>query len=64
MTYETVATISQVASLLMFIAMFAAVVGYALWPRNGPRFEEAQRRALDLDTKKNAAKSNEEWGRM
>ena len=22
---------------------------YALWPDNGPRFEEAQRRALDLD---------------
>lgn len=64
MTYETVATISQITSLLMFIAMFAAVVAYALWPRNGPRFEAAQRRALDLDGKKNAANSNEEWGRM
>jgi cytochrome c oxidase cbb3-type subunit 4 len=51
MTYDTVATLSQVASLLMFIAMFAAVLVYALWPRNGPRFEEAQRRALDLDRK-------------
>ncbi len=51
MTYETVATLSQVTSLLMFIAMFLAVLGYALWPRNGPRFEEAQRRALDLDRK-------------
>jgi len=50
MTYETIATISQVASLLMFIAMFAAVLAYALWPRNGPRFERAQRRALDLHT--------------
>ena len=49
MTYETVATISQVTSLLMFIGMFAAVLGYALWPRNGPRFEAVQRRALDLD---------------
>jgi cytochrome c oxidase cbb3-type subunit 4 len=49
MTYETIATISQVTSLLMFIAMFAAVLAYALWPRNGPRFERAQRRALDLD---------------
>jgi cytochrome c oxidase cbb3-type subunit 4 len=48
MTYETIATISQVTSLLMFIAMFAAVLAYALWPRNGPRFEAAQRRALDL----------------
>ena len=49
MTYETIATISQVTSLLMFIAMFAGVLVYALWPQNGPRFEEAQRRALDLD---------------
>jgi len=48
MTYEIVATISQVASLLMFIGMFAGVLAYALWPRNGPRFDEVQRRALDL----------------
>ena len=48
MTYDTVATISQVTSLLMFIAMFAGVLVYALWPKNGPRFEEAQKRALDL----------------
>jgi cytochrome c oxidase cbb3-type subunit 4 len=54
MTYETVATLSQVASLLMFIVMFLAVVAYALWPRNGPRFERAQRRALDLDLKPTA----------
>jgi len=54
MTYETVATLSQVASLLMFIGMFLAVVAYALWPKNGPRFERAQRRALDLDRKSTA----------
>ena len=48
MTYDTVATLSQVISLLMFIAMFAGVVAFALWPGNKPRFEEAQRRALDL----------------
>ena len=48
MTYETIAAISQVTSLLMFIAMFAAVLAYALWPKNGARFEAAQRRALDL----------------
>ena len=35
----------------MFIAMFVAVLAYALWPKNGPRFEAAQRRALDLDRK-------------
>ena len=50
MTYDTVASISQVASLLMFAAMFLAVVAYALWPKNGARFERAQQRALDLET--------------
>jgi cytochrome c oxidase cbb3-type subunit IV len=49
MTYDTVATISQVTSLLMFIAMFVAVVAYAVWPRNRIKFEQAQRRALDID---------------
>ena len=49
MSYETVATFSQVTSLLMFIGMFLCVLLYALWPRNGARFETIQRRALDLD---------------
>lgn len=48
MTYDTVATWSQVASLLMFIGMSAAVVAYAFWPSNRDRFETDQRRALDL----------------
>ena len=50
MTYETIATWSQVASLLMFIAMFGAVLAFALWPKNKLRFDDAQGRALDLDT--------------
>ena len=49
MTYDVIATISQVTSLLMFIAMFAGVLVYALRPRNGARFDAAQRAALDLD---------------
>jgi len=52
MTYDVIATLSQVVSLLMFIAMFLAVVVYALWPGNKPRFEEAQRRALDLQERR------------
>ncbi|MEQ1647920.1 MAG: cbb3-type cytochrome c oxidase subunit 3 [Hyphomicrobiaceae bacterium] len=51
MTYETVATFSQVTSLLLFITMFAGVVVYALWPNNRGRFEQAQRTALDLDVR-------------
>jgi cytochrome c oxidase cbb3-type subunit 4 len=53
MSYDTVASFSQVTSLLMFVGMFLAVLAYALWPKNGPRFEEAQRRALDLDRRPN-----------
>lgn len=49
MSYDTIAQFSQVTSLLMFIVMFLGVLAYALWPKNGPRFEAAQRRALDLD---------------
>ena len=52
MTYETIATLSQVTSLLMFIAMFAR----RRWPmpcgrRTGRASSEAQRSALDLDRK-------------
>ncbi len=49
MTYDTVATFSQVASLLFFIAMFIGVIVYAFWPGNRQKFDEAQRKALDLD---------------
>lgn len=49
MSYETVATFSQVTSLLLFIAMFLGVLLFALWPSNGRRFEQAQQKALDLD---------------
>jgi cytochrome c oxidase cbb3-type subunit IV len=49
MTYATIATISQVTSLLLFIAMFAAVLVYALRPKNGKRFDAIQRRSLDLE---------------
>ncbi len=52
MTYNTIASFSQVTSLLMFIAMFAAVLVYALRPANQKRFETIQRRSLDLDQAK------------
>lgn len=48
MRYDTIAQMSQVASLLLFVALFVAVVIYAFWPKNRQRFEAAQRRALDL----------------
>jgi cytochrome c oxidase cbb3-type subunit 4 len=49
MGYEAVATVSQVLSLLLFLGLFLAVLVYALRPKNAKRFEDAQRRALDLE---------------
>lgn len=49
MTYDTVATFSQVTSLLFFFALFIGVVAYAFWPGNTRKFEDAQRKALGLD---------------
>ena len=51
MTYDTVATFSQVALLLIFfIALFIGVLIYAFWPGNRRRFDEAQRsRALGFE---------------
>jgi cbb3-type cytochrome oxidase subunit 3 len=49
MTYEIVAHFSQVTSLLIFVSMFVAAVGYVLIPKNKKRLEQAQRRALGLD---------------
>lgn len=49
MTYDSVATYSQVASLLFFIAMFIGVIVYVFWPGNRQKFDEVQRKALDLD---------------
>lgn len=62
MSYQTVASFSQVTSLLMFIGMFLAVLAYALWPSNGPRFDRIQREALDLDPKAPATNGKHDGG--
>jgi cytochrome c oxidase cbb3-type subunit IV len=49
-SYEFVAQLSQLTSLVMFIALFAAVVVYAFWPSNRRRFDAIQSQALDLST--------------
>ncbi len=54
MSYDTVATISQVSSLLFFIALFFAVLIYVFWPGNRRRFDDAQCRALGLNVKKSS----------
>lgn len=53
MTYDTVATVSQVASLLLFMALFVGVLVYVFWPGNREKFEKIQRDALDLGSDRN-----------
>lgn len=61
MSYETVATYSQVISLLLFIALFLAVLAYAYWPSNRDRLEQAQRQALDLGAKASGRDEKRGW---
>ena len=49
MSYEQVASITQVAALLFFIALFVGVVIYAFWPGNKKRFEEDAKIPLNKD---------------
>ena len=49
MTYEQVASITQVAALLLFVALFIGVLFYAFWPGNKKRFEQAARVPLEKD---------------
>ncbi len=49
MTYEQVASITQVGALVGFVALFVGVLVYAFWPGNKKRFEEAARLPLEKD---------------
>jgi cytochrome c oxidase cbb3-type subunit 4 len=49
MSYESVASISQVVALLFFIALFIGVLVYAFWPGNKKRFDEAAKLPLESD---------------
>jgi cytochrome c oxidase cbb3-type subunit IV len=57
MTYDTVATVSQVTTLLLFVSLFILVIGYALWPGNQAKFDKAASAALDTD--KNATNARD-----
>ena len=58
MTYEQVASITQVSALLLFIAMFLAVLIYTFWPGNKKRFERAARLPLEQDPDPDDEKDN------
>ena len=40
MSYEQVASFTQTAALVLFMAIFIGVVIYAFWPGNKKRFEK------------------------
>ena len=58
MTYEQVASITQVAALIFFIVLFAGVVVYAFWPGNKKRFEQAARLPLEKDPEPDGEKDD------
>ncbi len=58
MTYDQVASISQVAALLFFIVLFAGVVLYAFWPGNKRRFDEAAKLPLEDDPESDKEKDS------
>jgi cytochrome c oxidase cbb3-type subunit IV len=49
MQYDTIVQVSQIASLILFMALFAAAVLYAFWPGNQKGFDEAARLPLAKD---------------
>jgi cytochrome c oxidase cbb3-type subunit IV len=49
MTYEQVASITQVAALLFFVVLFVGVLIYAFWPGNEKAFEEDAKIPLEKD---------------
>jgi cytochrome c oxidase cbb3-type subunit 4 len=50
MTYDQVASVTQVLALLLFVALFIGVLIYAFWPGNKKRFEAAARLPLEKDS--------------
>lgn len=49
MNYDTLASFAQTWGLLYFVALFAGVLVYALWPRNQAKFDRAARLPLEED---------------
>lgn len=49
MTYETVARLSGISAMILFIALFIGVLAYTFWPGSRKRFSDAARIPLDTD---------------
>lgn len=48
-TYQSVAAFAQTWGLVYFVALFLAVLVYALWPSRQAAFDEAARMPLKED---------------
>ena len=49
MSYDAAAAFAQTWGLVYFVVIFAAVLVYALWPRNAPKFRDAAQIPLKED---------------
>ncbi|MCC6469671.1 MAG: cbb3-type cytochrome c oxidase subunit 3 [Alphaproteobacteria bacterium] len=49
MDYETIRAITGTASLIFFVAFFAAVLAWTFWPGNRQKLEDAGRIPLSKD---------------
>jgi cytochrome c oxidase cbb3-type subunit 4 len=47
MTYESATIFSQIAALIIFIALFVGVIFYVSWPGNKKKFDEAANLPLE-----------------
>jgi cytochrome c oxidase cbb3-type subunit 4 len=47
MTHETATVLSQTVALVLFVALFLAVVVYVFWPGNKKKFDDAAKLPLD-----------------
>lgn len=53
--YESLSNFAQTWGLVIFVALFAGVVVYALWPRNQAKFDRAARTPLEETDKPQTA---------
>ncbi|MBT5185954.1 MAG: cbb3-type cytochrome c oxidase subunit 3 [Kordiimonadaceae bacterium] len=49
MTFQEISSFSQSWGLVFLVVMFIIAIGYALWPSNKKKFDDAAKRALDED---------------
>lgn len=58
--YEILSSFAQTWGLLLFVALFAGALVYALWPRNQSRFDRAAMSPLTEGDTPETADQNED----